>query len=297
MCGALSHVGTANRGGQFAVAGRKLDREFFLRRCHRRPAARSVLTPYPPRTELLRGPIARYAREPRHRNIQCRLYDGEYVRLEHIAAMCRDCGSGRVCRSHQRADRGHVDARGGHHDGGDVPYGRRRKTVASRFRRQDGLGRWGNGRRPQQHAHRASILRIGPRVPPLRFDRRSRDDSAAIQPSLSRKAAYSSGFGYRHFDRRVIGVGDRSLAARRRHHRRCRARVHVGIIRAPCNERPCSSTRRRDPAHRSAFRGALYSARPSSVERSPGSRVARQTWHIRCIRKYFVSLSEWPTCL
>ena len=47
------------------------------------------------------------------------------------------------------------------------------------------------------------------------FDRRSRDDGATIQPSLSRKAANSSCFGYRHFDRRVIGVGDRSLAARR----------------------------------------------------------------------------------
>jgi ABC-type multidrug transport system fused ATPase/permease subunit len=62
---------------------------------------------------------------PGYGDIQCRLRGGKYVRLEHIAAMCRDSSGDCVRRSHQRADIGHIGNRGGCNDRGDVPHGRR----------------------------------------------------------------------------------------------------------------------------------------------------------------------------
>src|SRR6202451_4616512 len=104
----LPFAGGADRGGQLSMAHRQFDRERLIRRRYRRPEARSVLPPYRPCPELLRGPIARYAREPRHGDIQCRLYGGEYVYLEHIAAMRRNRRGDRLRWSHQRADIGHA---------------------------------------------------------------------------------------------------------------------------------------------------------------------------------------------
>jgi ABC-type multidrug transport system fused ATPase/permease subunit len=118
----ISCARPADRRRQHTVADRKFDREFLLRRRHWRPAARSVLPPYESCTELLRGPIARYAREPRHGAIQCHLYVGEYVCLEHIAAMRRDGRGDCVRGSNQRAHIDHVGGRGGRYDRSDVPH-------------------------------------------------------------------------------------------------------------------------------------------------------------------------------
>jgi hypothetical protein len=53
----ISNACPADCGGQLAMADRKFDREFLLRRHHRRPTARYVLPPHRSRTGLRRHPM------------------------------------------------------------------------------------------------------------------------------------------------------------------------------------------------------------------------------------------------
>ena len=112
------------------------------------------------------------------------------------------------------------------------------------------------------------------RARPVRCDRGPGIDGAGPQPALSRKAADHACRGHRPADHCVAGLGDRALAARRSHHRRCRSGLHIGTIHSECHARPRRGTGRCDPARCPVDGSHRYTAASARTAGPSASRAA-----------------------
>ena len=148
------------------------------------------------------------------------------------------------------------------------------KPLHRRLRRQGGCGRRRDGRRHQQHAAGARVLRPQLRARPLRRHRRSGTRRPRPQPALSREAAADSRGRDSRTDDRAAGVGHHALAAGRGDHRRRRAGLYARTFDPERDARPCGGAGRRDPACRPPDRSDRDLVAAARVEGSSRGRAA-----------------------
>ena len=286
----FSHV--ADRCRQFSVADRKLDRELYLRRRDRRFAPRHLPPSDRSCAELFLRPAAGNAHQPHHRDLERGLHRRKHVRLERTAALhCHDCGN-RPDRHGELADGRRPDRDRGRHGDRDVSSGRGGQAAARRFRRQGRGGRRRDGRRHQQHAAGAGVLRLGLRARPVRRDRESGTCRARPQPALSGKTAAHPRCRHGRADHRAARLGDHAVAARRRDHRRCRAGLHAGAFHSQCDARSCGSAGRCHPARGPVDRSYRHAVAAARIARSSASRAAGQERCCDRLQQHRVSLSR-----